>query len=275
MIELEHLTKSFNGKKVLDDISLSVGAGEVVSIIGPSGAGKSTLLRCMNLLEVPDAGRISLGERSMELNASGRGHLSIAERFRTTWLRTELSMVFQQFNLWDHKTVLSNLMEGPTIVLKESRKEVEQRAHEVLEQVGLAEKAHAYPSDLSGGQQQRVAIGRALMMRPKAILFDEPTSALDPELVGEVLELMTNLARSGMTMIVVTHEMSFAKGVSDRVLFMENAKIAVSGTPDEVFGHPRLANYAAKLGAGASQAPRESAPEAAAPDDPGEAEGRS
>lgn len=247
MIKLENLTKSFNGRKVLDDISLSVGAGEVVSIIGPSGAGKSTLLRCLNLLEVPDTGKLTLGDRSIELNPNNRGHLSIREKFSTTWLRTELSMVFQQFNLWEHKTVLSNLMEGPVVVLKERKRKAEERAHQVLRQVGLADKAYAYPSDLSGGQQQRVAIGRALMMRPRAILFDEPTSALDPELVGEVLELMTSLAKTGMTMVVVTHEMSFAKGVSDRVLFMENTKIAVSGAPDEVFRHPRLANYAAKL----------------------------
>ncbi len=247
MISVTNLSKSFDGRLVLNEISLTVNAGEVVSIIGPSGAGKSTLLRCMNLLEVPDSGSITLDDREMDLNSKGKDHLTLRERFNATWLRTELAMVFQQFNLWEHKNVLQNLVEGPTVVLKESRAEAEARARDILKTVGLTEKADAYPSDLSGGQQQRIAIGRALMMRPKAILFDEPTSALDPELVGEVLDLMTSLAKSGMTMIVVTHEMGFAQGVSDRVCFMENAGIAVSGTPDEVFNHPRLSNYRAKL----------------------------
>lgn len=247
MITVTGLTKSYGGKEVFRDLELTVHAGEVVAVIGPSGSGKSTLLRCLNMLEVPDAGRIEIGGRTVEYTPTRSGKLGLLEQFRLTWLRREIAMVFQQFNLWPHRTVLGNLLEGPVIVNRQQRQTAAARALEKLRMVGLEDKAHAFPSDLSGGQQQRVAICRALMMEPKAILFDEPTSALDPELVSEVLDIMTTLARSGMTMVVVTHEMSFAREVADRVIFMENGGIVAEGPPDEVFGHPRLRAYAARL----------------------------
>ncbi|WP_067824338.1 amino acid ABC transporter ATP-binding protein [Nocardia inohanensis] len=247
MITVTGLTKSYGDKMVFRDLSLKVRGGEVVAIIGPSGSGKSTLLRCLNMLEVPDAGRIEIGGREVAYTPNKRGKLGLLDQFRLTWLRREIAMVFQQFNLWPHRTVLGNLLEGPTVVNRQAGRDAAERALEKLRSVGLAEKAHAYPSDLSGGQQQRVAICRALMMEPKAILFDEPTSALDPELVNEVLEIMTSLARSGMTMVVVTHEMKFAREVADRVIFMEHGGIVAEGSPDEVFAHPRLVSYAARL----------------------------
>lgn len=247
MITITGLTKSYGGKEVFRDLSLKVRAGEVVAVIGPSGSGKSTLLRCLNMLEVPDAGRIEIGGRTVAYTPNKRGRLGLLDQFRLTWLRREIAMVFQQFNLWPHRTVLANLLEGPTVVNRQARAAATTRALEHLRAVGLEDKAHAYPADLSGGQQQRVAICRALMMAPKAILFDEPTSALDPELVNEVLDIMTTLARSGMTMVVVTHEMRFAREVADRVVFMEHGGIVAEGPPDEVFAHPRLVSYAARL----------------------------
>ncbi|GGK42036.1 amino acid ABC transporter ATP-binding protein [Nocardia camponoti] len=247
MIEITSLTKSYSDNVVLRELSLKVLPGEVVAVIGPSGSGKSTLLRCVNMLEVPDSGRIEIGGRTVEYTPNKRGKLGLLDQFRLTWLRREIAMVFQQFNLWPHRTVLGNLLEGATVVNGRKRDEAVAAALAKLKSVGLGEKAHAYPADLSGGQQQRVAICRALMMEPKAILFDEPTSALDPELVGEVLELMTELARSGMTMMIVTHEMKFAREVADRVIFMENGGIVAEGPPDEVFAHPRLQSYASRL----------------------------
>jgi ABC-type polar amino acid transport system ATPase subunit len=227
MIGITGLTKSYNSHEVLKDVDLRILPGEVVAIIGPSGAGKSTLLRCINMLEVPDCGRIHVDGRQV--------------------LRREIAMVFQQFNLWPHRTVLDNLLEGPVVSKKEKRADAVPRALEKLRSVGLEDKAYAYPADLSGGQQQRVAICRALMMDPKAILFDEPTSALDPELVNEVLEIMAKLAKTGMTMVIVTHEMKFAREVADRVIFMEHGGIVAEGPPDEVFQHPRLRVYASHL----------------------------
>ncbi len=247
MIEISDLTKSYGSTTVLSGLNLKVSRGEVVAVIGPSGSGKSTLLRCINMLEVPDSGHIAIGGRTVEYTPNKRGKLGLLDQFRLTWLRREIAMVFQQFNLWPHRTVLGNLLEGAVVVNGRKRDEAVTAALAKLKSVGLSEKAHAYPSDLSGGQQQRVAICRALMMEPKAILFDEPTSALDPELVGEVLELMTTLARSGMTMMIVTHEMKFAREVADRVVFMENGGIVAEGPPDEVFDHPRLRSYAARL----------------------------
>ncbi|VXC16556.1 cystine ABC transporter (ATP-binding protein) [Arthrobacter sp. 9AX] len=247
MIGITGLTKSYNSREVLKDVDLRILPGEVVAIIGPSGAGKSTLLRCINMLEVPDAGRIHVDGRQVFYTPNARGKLSVVDQFRLTWLRREISMVFQQFNLWPHRTVLDNLLEGPVISKKQKRADAVPRALEKLRSVGLEDKADAYPADLSGGQQQRVAICRALMMDPKAILFDEPTSALDPELVNEVLDIMATLAKTGMTMVIVTHEMKFAREVADRVIFMEHGGIVAEGPPDEVFQHPRLRVYASHL----------------------------
>lgn len=236
MINIRQLNKIFHHKTVLDSIDLDIREGEVVSIIGPSGAGKSTLLRCINLLEVPTTGQIQVAGRQVAYKTNSQGKLTFLSRMKLTWLRSEVCMVFQQFNLWPNKTVLQNVTEGPRVVKKRSKEEAEEKAKALLDKVGLIDKINEYPANLSGGQQQRVAIARALAMEPKVILFDEPTSALDPELVQEVLDIMVKLAREGMTMIVVTHEMNFARNVSDRVLFMENGKIMKSGSPEEVFG---------------------------------------
>ncbi len=227
MIEIENLHKSFGEAHILKGIDLSIAAQEVVVIIGPSGSGKSTLLRCMNYLEEPTEGKITVD--GIEL--SGEANINK--------VRTEVGMVFQRFNLFPHMTVLDNITLAPQKVRKMARNEAETLAHELLGKVGLADKADAYPEQLSGGQQQRVAIARALAMRPKVMLFDEPTSALDPEMVGEVLDVMRSLAESGMTMVVVTHEMGFAREVGDRLLFVDEGRIIEQGTPKEVFEHPR------------------------------------
>jgi len=237
MILVKGLKKSFRNKPVLSDIDLHVREGEVVSIIGPSGAGKSTLLRCMNLLEVPSDGQIFLENRPVHFRTNRQGKLSFRSQLQLTWYRTQVGMVFQHFNLWTHKTVLQNLIEGPCTVKKVPKAEAVKKAMALLEKVGLADKAHDYPGDLSGGQQQRVAIARALAMDPKVILFDEPTSALDPELVHEVLDIMAKLAEEGMTMVIVTHEMNFARRVSDRIVFMEKGAVKKIGTPDEIFNN--------------------------------------
>jgi ABC-type polar amino acid transport system ATPase subunit len=245
MIKIRQLSKLFHGKTVLDQINLDIREGEVVSIIGPSGAGKSTLLRCLNLLEVPSSGEISVNMKQVQYRTNSRGRLTFLSQMKLTWLRAEVGMVFQQFNLWPNKTVLQNVIEGPCTVKKVPRKEAEAKAKELLDKVGLLGKINEYPTNLSGGQQQRVAIARALAMEPKVILFDEPTSALDPELVQEVLDIMVKLAGEGMTMVVVTHEMNFARHVSDRVLFMEDGKITKSGKPEEVFctTNPRMNQF--------------------------------
>jgi glutamate transport system ATP-binding protein len=227
VIELKHIEKHFGSHHVLKDISLSVKKGEVVVIIGPSGSGKSTLCRTINRLETIDSGEIFIDGVAMP--REGR---KLAE------IRSQVGMVFQSFNLFAHKTILDNVTIGPTDVLHKSKKEAQAEAMELLKRVGVDSQAAKVPAQLSGGQQQRVAIARALAMHPKAILFDEPTSALDPEMIGEVLEVMTGLAKEGMTMVVVTHEMNFAKRVADRVIFMDNGSILEENTPDAFFAEP-------------------------------------
>lgn len=230
MIELEDVHKSFGKVEVLKGISASVAKSEVVCIVGPSGSGKSTILRCINGLESYDRGDIRIEGARVDRNA--RSIVAI---------RTQVSMVFQRFNLFPHRTALENVIEGPLYVKKEPRAEALERGRALLMQVGLADKADVHPPQLSGGQQQRVAIARALAMQPKAILFDEPTSALDPELVGDVLSVMRKLADDGMTMVVVTHEMAFAKDVADRVLFIDGGVIVEQGPAKSVLNRPQHA----------------------------------
>ena len=229
IIELLHLKKTFGNHEVLRDINLTVKKGEVISIIGSSGSGKSTMLRCVNLLETPTDGRIlfegkDIADKSMKLSQ----------------YRAKVVMVFQQFNLFNNMTALANCVRPQMIVLKRSRTEAEAEAKKYLEMVGMSAYLNARPAQLSGGQKQRIAIARALSMNPDAILFDEPTSALDPEMVGEVLSVMKKLAESGLTMLVVTHEMGFARDVSSRVIFMDGGVIVEDGTPAEVFGNPKV-----------------------------------
>ncbi|WP_049437154.1 amino acid ABC transporter ATP-binding protein [Staphylococcus hominis] len=239
MIKVQNLNKSFNKNVVLKDINLEVNKGEVVAIIGPSGSGKSTLLRCMNLLETPSNGKVifegkELTHKNINLNE----------------LRQKMGMVFQNFNLFPHKTVIENGILAPKLLKKVDLKKLEIEGKALLKKVGLEEKANAYPSQLSGGQKQRVAIARALAMHPDVILFDEPTSALDPEVVYEVLKVMKDLAKEGMTMVVVTHEMGFAKDVGDKVIFMADGYVVESETPDQLFNHPkheRTKNFLAKV----------------------------
>lgn len=227
MIEIKGLRKAFGADEVLKGIDLSIAEKEVVVIIGPSGSGKSTLLRCMNHLEEPTAGEVVVDG------------ITLSSEANINKVREEVGMVFQRFNLFPHMTVLENIMLAPMKVKHVEKGEAEKTARELLARVGLAEKADAYPDNLSGGQQQRVAIARALAMRPKVILFDEPTSALDPEMVGEVLDVMRALAREGMTMVIVTHEMGFAREVGDRLLFVDEGRIIESGVPREVFENPQ------------------------------------
>ncbi len=240
MIKIDHLKKSFGDNEVLTDINQEVKKGEVVVIIGPSGSGKSTLLRCLNLLETPTSGDVIFeGTALTGLNET-----------KLNQLREKMGMVFQSFNLFPHMTVLENLKVSPVKVKGISDEEATASAIKLLEQVGLSDKADAYPSSLSGGQQQRVAIARALAMNPAVMLFDEPTSALDPEMVGEVLKVMQDLADFGMTMIVVTHEMGFAKEVADRVIFMDGGYIVEEGKPEELFNNPqheRTQDFLAKI----------------------------
>ena len=228
LIEAVDLQKKFGDLLVLDDISIDIKRGEVVVVVGPSGSGKSTFLRTLNMLEDPTAGAVyfdgvNLADLSVNINIH----------------RQKMGMVFQQFNLFPHMTILKNMTIAPMALLGKSSAQAQYDAMQLLERVGLTEKATAYPSQLSGGQKQRVAIVRALAMNPEVMLFDEPTSALDPEMVGEVLEVMRDLAKDGMTMIIVTHEMGFAKEVAHRVLFMDEGQIAESGTPDQIFGNPQ------------------------------------
>ena len=227
MIDIKGLRKSFGDNEVLSGIDLNIKEKEVVVIIGPSGSGKSTLLRCMNYLEEPTGGAIAVDGILLD------GEANINK------VRTEVGMVFQRFNLFPHMTVLQNIMLAPMKVRKAGKAEAEETAKALLARVGLADKAEAYPEQLSGGQQQRVAIARALAMKPKVMLFDEPTSALDPEMVGEVLDVMRNLAREGMTMVIVTHEMGFAREVGDRLLFVDEGRIIEQGPPKEVFENPK------------------------------------
>lgn len=228
MIHVNNLHKSFGKNDVLKGINEHIKKGEVVVVIGPSGSGKSTFLRCLNLLEEPTSGEIvfegnSITDKKVDINK----------------IREKMGMVFQQFNLFPHKTVLENLTIAPIKVKRISKAEAEKKAFELLERVGLTDKAKAYPSSLSGGQKQRIAIARALAMEPDVMLFDEPKSALDPEMVGEVLSVMKDLAKDGMTMVVVTHEMGFAREVGDRILFMDAGNIVEQGTPEEIFSHPK------------------------------------
>ncbi len=235
IVKINALKKSYGQLEVLRSVNLDVNAGEVIVIIGPSGSGKSTLLRTMNHLETPSGGTIIVNNTLVnDDNLNGK----MLERHLCK-VRTNLGMVFQHFNLFPHMTILENIIEGPTIVLKQARQEATRRAIKLLESVGLANKQNAYPDMLSGGQKQRVAIVRALAMNPAVMLFDEPTSALDPELVGEVLAVIEQLARDGMTMLIVTHEMSFAQKVADRVIFMDGGYIVEDGTPEQLFGNPQ------------------------------------
>ena len=239
MIKVENLRKSFQGMEVLKDVSITINKGDVVCVIGPSGSGKSTFLRCLNMLEKPSSGKIIFDSEDLAApNANLNPH------------RQKMGMVFQQFNLFPHMTVLENLTCAPMMLKKVSKEEAEAKALDLLGRVGLADRANSYPNKLSGGQKQRVAIVRALCMDPDVMLFDEPTSALDPEMVGEVLDVMKTLAKKGLTMVVVTHEMGFAREVSNRVLFLDDGVIAEEGTPDEIFGNPqceRLQSFLAKV----------------------------
>ena len=228
MIYVNNLHKYFGENEVLKGVNEHIKKGEVVVVIGPSGSGKSTFLRCLNLLEEPTNGEIifegkNITDKNIDINK----------------MREKMGMVFQQFNLFPHKTVLDNITIAPINVKKKSKKDAEEKAKELLKRVGLLEKANAYPASLSGGQKQRIAIARALAMEPDVMLFDEPTSALDPEMVGEVLNVMKDLAKEGMTMVVVTHEMGFAKEVGDRILFMDGGNIVEQGTPEEIFKNPK------------------------------------
>ncbi len=239
MITVSNLCKSFGGLEVLKGVNVEIDKGDVICVIGPSGSGKSTFLRCLNLLETPTSGSIlfegdELTDKKIDLNRH----------------RQKMGMVFQQFNLFPHMTALDNLTCAPIMLKKTPKAEAEKKAMELLARVGLADRADAWPNQLSRGQQQRVAIVRALCMEPDVMLFDEPTSALDPEMVGEVLDVMKELAKSGMTMVVVTHEMGFAREVASRVLFLDDGVIAEEGTPDEIFGAPkgeRLQSFLAKV----------------------------
>ena len=235
----EKIFKSFGELKVLRGVSVTAAKGDVISILGSSGSGKSTFLRCINFLETPDSGRIVLEGEEVRLRSDGRCRPAVVDRKQIARLRSRLGMVFQQFNLWSHMTVLQNVMEGPVQVLKRDRTEARDEAMAVLEKVGIAAKADAWPAQLSGGQQQRVAIARALAMRPSVLLFDEPTSSLDPELVGEVLKVMRALAEEGRTMLVVTHEMGFAREVSSRVVFLHQGVVEEEGPPAQVFANPK------------------------------------
>ena len=234
-LEITGLEKSYGTARVLRGIDLTAHAGDVVSIIGASGSGKSTFLRCINMLTTPSKGSIRVAGELIKTRKTPAG-LEAADRHQLQRIRSELGMVFQDFALWSHLTVLENVIEGPLRVLGLRRAEAVDRAEDLLAKVGLAEKRNSYPAHLSGGQQQRAAIARALAMKPKVMLFDEPTSALDPELVGEVLRVMRALAEEGMTMLVVTHEMGFARNVSNRVVFMKEGRIESSGTPEDMFG---------------------------------------
>lgn len=239
MIKLKNVHKSFGDLEVLKGINLTVEEGEVVCIIGPSGSGKSTMLRCMNQLETITSGKVFIGFNLISHMEDGKDLLKLTEK-EASKLRTNLGMVFQRFNLFPHLTVLENLTIAPKLVKGQTDKDLVEKAENLLKSVGLFEKKDEYPNKLSGGQQQRVAIARALAMDPTIMLFDEPTSALDPELVGEVLEVMKKLAEGGMTMVVVTHEMGFAKEVASRVIFMDEGVIVEEGTPEDIFDHPQM-----------------------------------
>lgn len=245
-LRVENIHKRFGTHEVLKGVSLTAHAGDVISIIGSSGSGKSTFLRCINLLEKPNQGRIQVAGEDLHLNPDRSGQLQAANPQQLARLRTKLAMVFQHFNLWAHLTVLENIIEAPVHVMGVAREQAVDTARSYLVKVGLEGKEDAYPAHLSGGQQQRVAIARALAMQPEVMLFDEPTSALDPELVSEVLKVMKNLAQEGRTMIVVTHEMGFAREVSNHLIFLHQGQIEEQGQPAQVLAQPkseRLAQF--------------------------------
>ncbi len=237
-IEVRGLHKRFGALEVLKGIDMMAHPGDVISIIGSSGSGKSTLLRCINMLEVPEEGAVLVNGEQISLKTGRNGERTPADIRQVNRIRTRLGMVFQNFNLWAHMTILENVIEAPVHVLGRPKRDMKQRGHELLEKVGIGEKADMFPAQLSGGQQQRAAIARALAMEPAVLLFDEPTSALDPELVGEVLLVIRALAEEGRTMILVTHEMGFAREVSSRVLFLHEGKVEEEGAPEKVFDHP-------------------------------------
>ncbi len=239
VLSAQNLKKSFGANEVLKDISFEINEGEVLSIIGPSGSGKSTLLRCVTLLERVDSGRIAYGDLLMADTPAGQARAVYSEAAVLQQIRRRFGLVFQNFNLFPHFTVMRNLTEAPVRVGKKDRRTAEEEARALLQKVGLAERADAYPCELSGGQQQRVAIARALAMQPDVLFFDEPTSALDPELTGDILKVIRDLAEEHMTMVIVTHEMAFARDVSDRVIFMDGGVIVEQGEPAQVIGNPR------------------------------------
>jgi ABC-type histidine transport system ATPase subunit len=237
-LEIRNLHKRYGALDVLKGISLAANDGAVISILGSSGSGKSTLLRCINLLENPHQGEILVAGETLKLKAARNGELIAADSRQINRLRSQIGFVFQNFNLWPHMSVLDNIIEAPRRVLGQSRAEAVEVAEALLEKVGIADKRHAYPNELSGGQQQRAAIARTLAMQPKVILFDEPTSALDPEMVQEVLAVIRNLAEEGRTMLLVTHEMGFARQVSSEVVFLHQGLVEEQGTPEQVFDNP-------------------------------------
>ncbi|MEH6446738.1 MAG: ATP-binding cassette domain-containing protein [Oceanospirillaceae bacterium] len=240
-INVSNIHKTFGDLEVLKGISLQAKEGEVISIIGSSGSGKSTFLRCINMLENPTEGEIEISGEMLKLKRNKEGDLGTADSKQLEKVRQRLGFVFQNFNLWPHMTVLENIIEGPVLVLKKSKAQATEYAEQLMAKVGLSDKRDVYPSMLSGGQQQRVSIARALAMDPEVMLFDEPTSALDPELVGEVLKVMRELAAEGRTMLIVTHEMKFAREVSSKVMFLHQGKVEEFGTPEQVFENPKSA----------------------------------
>lgn len=239
MLNATDIRKSFGTREVLRGISLAAAKGDVISMIGSSGSGKSTFLRCLNFLEHPTQGQIALGGQVLACKRDRNGDQTVADPAKLRAFRARVTMVFQQFNLWSHMTILQNVMEAPVTVLREDRAAVEARARMLLDKVGIGDKADAWPAQLSGGQQQRAAIARALCMQPKALLFDEPTSALDPELQQEVVRVIKDLAGEHRTMIIVTHDMRLAADVSDHVVFLHQGLIAEEGPPDQLFGAPK------------------------------------
>lgn len=239
VLQLTNIHKRFDQLEVLKGVSLTAEAGDVISLVGSSGSGKSTFLRCINLLEMPEEGDIYVSGEHIRLTTGRHGNRIAPDSKQVQSLRTHIGMVFQQFNLWSHMSILQNVMEAPVHVQGVPKAEAREIAMQYLQKVGIAEKAASYPSSLSGGQQQRAAIARALAMRPAAILFDEPTSALDPELVGEVLAVMRKLADEGTTMVVVTHEMAFARDVSSQAIYLHEGRIEEQGEPQEMFGDPK------------------------------------
>jgi len=238
-LEIRNLKKSFGNLEVIKDLSLTAKRGDVICIIGSSGSGKSTLLRCVNLLDTPDSGEVYVNGELLKMKKDKNGKLIPAEQNQVDRIRSKLGMVFQDFNLWSHMTVLQNVTEAPIHVQKIEKNVARKNGFLLLEKVGIAEKADQYPSRLSGGQQQRAAIARALAMKPDVMLFDEPTSSLDPELVGEVLRVMKSLAKEGRTMIIVTHEMGFAKEVASKVIFLDQGCVEEEETPDKFFNNPQ------------------------------------